>query len=76
MRTKNWTLLAVVALAFQTAGRSTPSTGQALAGTSPSAAPGTFLDPILIVDLPRKPGSDSAPCPEGPEAAVESVDEA
>ncbi|GGI83709.1 hypothetical protein GCM10007175_21280 [Pseudarthrobacter scleromae] len=76
MRTKNWTLLAVVALAFHITGCSAPSPGQALAGTSPSAAPGTFSDPVLIVDLPRKPGSDPAPCPEGPEVAVKGVDEA
>lgn len=73
MRTRNWTLLAAAALAFQIAGCSTPPPGQATADTSGSAAPETFSDPILIVDLPLKAGSCPAPCPEGARAAAESV---
>ncbi|WP_104139012.1 hypothetical protein [Arthrobacter sp. ZGTC131] len=88
MRLKKQTLAAIVALAFSLAGCSTPSSNPAPAGTAPSASQGTSSDPIRLVDLPRKPGSDrtirtgeykatgSHPCFDGQETHVEIVDEA
>jgi hypothetical protein len=76
MRAKKYTLLAVVALAFFIAGCSTPSPGQAPAGTSPSAAAWSASDPVLLVDLPRRPDADPNPCHVSPADAGDIVDAA